>query len=160
MPKKADTVFPWEEYFAPHILLRGWDYYQESAVTDLRETGKGKYRAKVRGTEDYSVEIEMEDGVPVIMECDCPYADDGNNCKHMAAVLYAIENRRPHEDNMVTDDIPEDESAEKIISRIPDSDLRPVMIDLCQKDEDVRRQLLRVSQKTARGPGTDLLEVF
>ena len=82
MPKKAETVFPWEEYFAPHILLRGWDYYQESAVTDLRETGKGKYRAKVQGTEDYSVEIEMEDGVPVIMECDCPYADDGNNCKH------------------------------------------------------------------------------
>lgn len=141
MPKKTEAGFPWEGFFAPHILLRGWDYYQEGAVTDLRETGKGTYRAIVLGTEDYCVEIETEDGDPVSMECDCPYADSGNNCKHMAAVLYAIENRRPHEDNMETDDIPEDESAEKIVSRIPDSDLRPVLIDLCQKDEDVRRQL-------------------
>ena len=25
------------------------------------------------------------------MECTCPYAEDGNYCKHMAAVLYAAE---------------------------------------------------------------------
>lgn len=25
------------------------------------------------------------------MFCDCPYAEDGNNCKHMAAVLYAAD---------------------------------------------------------------------
>ena len=141
MAKESETFFPWEEYFAPHILLRGRDYYLEGAVTDLRETGKGKYRAKVLGSVDYCVEIETEDGLPFSMECDCPYADSGNNCKHMAAVLYAVENRRTRENNMEKDDTPEDESAEKIVSRIPESDLRSVLTELCQKDEAVRRQL-------------------
>lgn len=27
----------------------------------------------------------------VRMRCDCPYADGGENCKHMAAVVYALE---------------------------------------------------------------------
>ena len=25
------------------------------------------------------------------MLCDCPYAEDGNYCKHMAAVLFAVD---------------------------------------------------------------------
>ena len=49
------------------------------------------YKAVVSGSEDYSVEIVIENGKVLSMVCDCPYAEDGNNCKHMAAVLYEIE---------------------------------------------------------------------
>lgn len=29
------------------------------------------------------------------MLCDCPYAEDGNACKHMAAVLFAVTAAEP-----------------------------------------------------------------
>ena len=45
-------------------------------------------RADVIGTEDYEVEISLNNGKVIDMYCSCPYAADGRNCKHMAAVLY------------------------------------------------------------------------
>ncbi len=29
------------------------------------------------------------------MFCDCPYAEEGNYCKHMAAVLFAVDAGEP-----------------------------------------------------------------
>ena len=34
------------------------------------------------------MEIFLEDGEVAEMYCSCPYAEEGKNCKHMAAVLY------------------------------------------------------------------------
>ena len=82
----------WRNLFRPHILERGLDYYEEGAVAFLEETAAG-YKAVVNGTEEYSVEIEVAEDRVRDMFCDCPYADDGHYCKHMAAVLYAIEAR-------------------------------------------------------------------
>lgn len=45
-------------------------------------------RADVIGSEDYEVEISLSYGEVTDMYCSCPYALDGRNCKHMAAVLY------------------------------------------------------------------------
>lgn len=45
-------------------------------------------RADVIGSEDYEVEISLSNGEVTDMYCSCPYALDGRNCKHMAAVLY------------------------------------------------------------------------
>lgn len=45
-------------------------------------------RADVIGSEDYEVEISVNNGEVTDMYCSCPYALDGRNCKHMAAVLY------------------------------------------------------------------------
>lgn len=36
-------------------------------------------------------EIEIEEDRVYDMHCSCPYAEEGNYCKHMAAVLYKIE---------------------------------------------------------------------
>ncbi len=144
-------MFPWGEYFAPHILMRGWDYYREGAVTELKAIGKEEYTAIVQGTEDYSVDIELEDGNPVCMECDCPYADDGNNCKHMAAVLYAIESSTSQDVKAENAGISKDESVESIINRIPEADLRSILTRLCKESEIVHRQIvLRYSGKVNR----------
>lgn len=80
----------WKDYFDKKILDRGRIYYRNGAVRKLRETDTG-YTAIVSGTERYSVEIDMQNGEIEDMFCDCPYADSGENCKHMAAVLYEIE---------------------------------------------------------------------
>ena len=77
----------WQKLFASHILERGYDYYCDGAVGNI-EIGRDDLRADVVGTEDYEVEISLNDGKVTDMYCSCPYAAGGNNCKHMAAVLY------------------------------------------------------------------------
>lgn len=77
----------WKKLFAIHILERGYDYYLENAVENL-DISDEIIRADVIGSEDYEVEISLSDGDVSDMYCSCPYASDGRNCKHMAAVLY------------------------------------------------------------------------
>ncbi len=80
----------WKQLFKPHILERGMEYYCAGSVK-LFEADDGHISAVVEGTEDYDVFIELDRGKVLDMECTCPYAEDGENCKHMAAVLYAWE---------------------------------------------------------------------
>ena len=77
----------WKKLFATHILERGYDYYLENAVENIG-ISEDIIRADVIGSEDYEVEISVNNGEVTDMYCSCPYALDGKNCKHMAAVLY------------------------------------------------------------------------
>lgn len=79
----------WKNWFQPHILERGRTYFEEGRVSDLERTEDG-YTATVEGTEEYEVEILLDGNSLEDMLCDCPYAEGGNTCKHMAAVLFAI----------------------------------------------------------------------
>lgn len=80
----------WKQLFKPHILERGMEYYYAGSVEAL-EADEDQITAVVEGTEDYDVLIELDRGKVLHMECTCPYAEGGENCKHMAAVLYAWE---------------------------------------------------------------------
>ena len=77
----------WQHKFASRILERGENYYIDGAVQSMKWDGK-KIAATVSGTETYKVKITVSDGVVGDMSCSCPYADV-DNCKHMAAVLFA-----------------------------------------------------------------------
>ena len=77
----------WEHFFKPHILDRGYEYYCDDAVDSLNERN-GKVTAVVLGNDAYDVEITFDGDEIVDMYCTCPYAQDGNACKHMAAALY------------------------------------------------------------------------
>lgn len=77
----------WKKLFAIHILERGYDYYCDDAVENM-EISDDMIKADVIGSEDYEVKISLSSGEVTDMYCSCPYALDGRNCKHMAAVLY------------------------------------------------------------------------
>lgn len=81
--------FEWNERFAPHILVRGKKYFEEGHVGHIQRVNN-TYIADVEGTYQYEVEITIEDGSIKEMLCNCPYAET-DNCKHMAAVLCALE---------------------------------------------------------------------
>lgn len=49
------------------------------------------YRATVHGTSDYTTVVELNGDEIVRTYCSCPY---GGDCKHLAALLYEIRNRR------------------------------------------------------------------
>lgn len=65
--------------------------------------------AVVSGTYDYQVTIDYMDGEITAMTCTCPYANDDRNCKHMAAVLYLLDEEDVEETKISYDHIGKDE---------------------------------------------------
>lgn len=82
----------WEKQFRSIILERGYDYYMQGLVEDYYEDN-GDVNATVCGSEDYEVAVHIVDDKLDDTFCSCPYAEDGNYCKHMAAVLYEYEEK-------------------------------------------------------------------
>ena len=132
----------WKDLFQEHILARGEAYYFDGAVLELHKTEHG-YHAVVEGTEDYEVDIEMEGGRVCEMYCSCPYAEDGNNCKHMAAVLFEIEEQN-EEDILTEETCPDDQEqeVEEIIERIPEEELRSFVKGIAAQDSEIRNTLM------------------
>ncbi len=81
----------WEKQFNNRILMRGLEYCEAEKV-QITDRDESKIFALVGGSDsrNYQVKIIVADSIVVDMTCTCPYAGDGHNCKHMAAVLYAI----------------------------------------------------------------------
>lgn len=77
----------WQTRFPERILLRGYHYYLSHSVKDLK-IYNNRIESYVEGSEEYKVEIDINDDKIVSMECSCPYAQDGHLCKHMAATLF------------------------------------------------------------------------
>ena len=133
----------WESEFAPHILKRGFDYFDEGAVHELIQTSDG-YEATVEGSHYYRVEIAISDQRLMAMSCDCPYAEDSKNCKHMAAVLYAIEKFSDdaytlHDPTIANSSIP---ALEKLIQELSEDELRHFLCEYAVKDESMRNALV------------------
>ena len=119
----------WKNYFQPHILERGREYYREGRVAELSDRD-GNITACVEGSDPYGVEIEYSGKDIEYMSCDCPYAEGGENCKHMAAVLYAWEageavNR------------PTAKELEKAINAFSKDELRRLLLSVALADERV-----------------------
>lgn len=79
--------------FSPHIAERGLLYFQQGKVRDIQKTSAGRYRAKVCGSENYSVWLKLDSDLYIKDGgCDCPY---GGACKHMAALWSAVRAQTP-----------------------------------------------------------------
>lgn len=127
----------WETHFSNKILDRGYDYYQNDDVYDLVKNADS-YRAFVAGMENYEVTIECQGEKVSEMWCDCPHAAQGNNCKHMAAVLFAIEEKGER----LTEESGGSSTAEELINQLSPEQLRAALLYLCQKNHDISSILL------------------
>lgn len=70
---------------------RGVDYFSHGHVESLEETADG-IRALVRGNQNYTVTLAVDEGVPDY-SCNCPVGSDGAFCKHCVAAALAWLNR-------------------------------------------------------------------
>ena len=129
----------WKNWFQPHILERGRICFEEGRVSDLERTEDG-YTATVEGTEEYEVEILMEGDAIEDMLCDCPYAEDGNTCKHMAAVLFAASAAEPSKKKAPAKR--ERLTPAGLVEKIPDGQIRSLLTELISADEKLYRALL------------------
>ncbi len=80
----------WKNYFADEILERGLEYYKEKYIVDIDYSNE-KVTALVDGSKTYTVTFHFEDDEITHLDCTCPYAHKGNRCKHMACVLYFLD---------------------------------------------------------------------
>ena len=136
----------WKKLFAIHILERGYDYYCDDAVENM-EISDDIIRADVIGTEDYEVEISLSNGEVTDMYCSCPYALDGRNCKHMAAVLYEwSENYMDEEEETERTDLLKSEftinsyekkrtAVEELVVSAKEEDVRSFLMSVLTEDE-------------------------
>ncbi|HEY1788495.1 MAG TPA: DEAD/DEAH box helicase [Verrucomicrobiae bacterium] len=71
----------------PHeTSKRGRNYFIRGAVLELEPIEKGTYNAIVRGTENYQVHLDFDEG-ELFAECSCPIGED---CKHIVAALLTL----------------------------------------------------------------------
>lgn len=135
---------PWKDLFRTHILERGRNYYEEDCVALLKQTSTG-YTAVVEGTDDYDVEIEICDNQVSDMTCTCPYAAEGNYCKHMAAALYKIEEGNPDAKmpvNCLQTVQNQEKELKEIVEGIPVEDLREILFTLATSDNFLYNKIM------------------
>ena len=101
------------------------------------------------------MEIELIGENVIHMTCDCPYAESGNNCKHMAAVLFQFEEELYNED-IAREDAEEIEITEltweeriakrreqamELVNKIPEEEVRNLLVGFVLEDASLRSQL-------------------
>jgi hypothetical protein len=89
------TFANFRQIIPSQILTRGRDYVRNEHILDLSfEEEERVWEAQVEGTVLYDVQITLLSNGSLVCRCTCPY-DAGEYCKHVAAVLYAIEEAFP-----------------------------------------------------------------
>lgn len=131
----------WKDFFEERILERGYCYYRSENVEDL-VIKKDIITATVYGSEKYQVSITIGNGEIEEMECTCPYAEDGNYCKHMAAVLYAAEK----ESTVISFS---DYEIEKCVEQADIYELKKFLIAILKKDDSL---FLKLKSYLAKEP--------
>lgn len=92
-------MYDWKKEFHTQILPRGLDYYQSGKIRSLNTLSVSINgdsglicSSEVEGTETYQVSLELGKLYVWKMSCTCPHAvEKEQKCKHMAAVLYKLE---------------------------------------------------------------------
>lgn len=126
---------PWKNMFPPHIWLRGVDYYRDGRVLDLRYRNS-EVTAQVEGSETYTVSVTFNKKRDCITDyfCDCPYGEDGTPCKHLAAVLCAVQDG-------AQSPIPEEKSehtVEALVGLLSESQMRSLLIRFAEGDSHIK----------------------
>ena len=139
----------WKELFPSKILERGFDYYKSGAVKEL-EFRDGCCSAIVEGSYDYNVSIEFDGGDIVDMECDCPYAEDGEYCKHEAAVLFYVdEQKRSNNETHKVSSSSSSDDIEKMISSLDEKTVKKLLYDAVVDDPSLLDSIVEVVPSNA-----------
>jgi tetratricopeptide (TPR) repeat protein len=114
---------------------RGVAYWKQGRIQTLDIDG-GRIRATVRGTHDYDVSIDVDEDA-IHTRCSCPY-DYAGDCKHIVAVLLAVEDRDVVEGDETDCHPPGTTDIETLVEATSADDLRTFLLDVIEDDRDVR----------------------
>ena len=119
-----------ESEFLEHILSRGYEYYLNDAVSNVKIDEDNMISATVIGNSNYEVNLEIEDDIFLDGDCTCPYYKSNGYCKHMAAVLYYLNEHKILKSNNNYD-------LQNIVNKIPKKDLRRFLYNSLRYDSNL-----------------------
>ena len=113
--------FPFSHYTDPGSIQRGRAYYKDGRAWNVELVNAGKAVILVEGDSgEYTVEIKVGKKTgELIFECDCPYADEGNFCKHIVAAVLALKDYLDEEKEFGDYEEDEEEDEAEYVARRP-----------------------------------------
>jgi hypothetical protein len=145
-----------EIYFPSVIMERGADYYESGAIRNLAQSGNGTWVAEVEGTETYLVTLKPVDSGLFNCRCTCPYAYDAP-CKHIAAVMMAVEDESGISDVQEAEAKPSSSSLanpiDEMLNRSEKETLAEFIRKMAANDPHFKNQFLSFMAPTEPGAG-------
>lgn len=136
-----------EQLIDETILKRGLEYFEQGYVSEFTTIDTKEFEAIVEGSEDYTVNLIIENEIVVSHHCTCPY-DFGPVCKHEVAVFfYMLQN----ELNLSENKPKKKKEAKKptvekqiktILDALDETTLQKFIIDYCKEDKKFRNYFL------------------
>lgn len=118
-----------ENEFLVYVLSRGYEYYTDNRVSDVT-INDDIVSATVNGNDEYKVTLEIEDNMFFDGECSCPYFESNGYCKHMAAVLYYLNDFDFNNENNKY-------NLEDIVNNVAEKDVRNFLYNSIINDADL-----------------------
>lgn len=126
---------------------RGERYFEEGRVR-IKEATTTRVKAVVSGTNDYQVEIELDEEFSG--ECDCPYDWDGL-CKHIVATFLAVIRDDVEIEPLMNKSSSEFEDTEQLLKRADADALRSFLLSEMEQRADLRNRFKAVFGKKGEG---------
>ncbi len=120
-----------EKQVSNPVLKRGKEYFESGAVTDLKEARAGLWQAEVEGTDVYEVEIQLTNNSIKSYSCNCPF--DGEICKHVTAVLFAI-----REEKIMEIETPKPLSFDNLLAKVTHKEYKEFVKSYASKNKDFK----------------------
>ena len=116
----------WKSLFKENIIKGGQEYVNNGAVSNCT-VNSNEIKADVTGLDVFHVHIKVLSGSISEMTCTCPLAQNGVNCKHMAATLIACGDTMPSSAELPSQPVTEAQPAkeEKNIAPQPEPKAEP-----------------------------------
>lgn len=131
-----------EDEVSPAIVERGIEYYEAGFVTNLVNSGDGRYTAVVRGADMYEIAVQLDKDRNIISSyCDCPY-DMGQVCKHEVAIYYALIERLQDNDFIEIDIAITQPDLKATLESLPKEKLTDILIELAKNNQTLYNELL------------------
>lgn len=127
---------------------RGVNYWNQGRIQELN-VDLERIRTTVRGNSDYHVSITVADDA-IRTLCSCPYNYVGD-CKHIVAVLLAVDDRDIDTDTDTgdesTENLPDSMDAEALVEQATADELRTFLLDAIEDDHKLRNRFVAFSGK-------------
>jgi uncharacterized Zn finger protein len=132
------TIDNFEDHIEPKILDRGFDYYEQDYVRQVKQIATGEFTAKVMGSYPYNVYLRFDDKTVEMHTCSCPY-EYGDVCKHIVAVLYYIADAEMLDE--VIEILPT-EDLQNILNAVSEAQLREFVLKYAKLNRSFRKDFL------------------
>jgi len=129
------------------ILKRGLSYFKNGYVTEFSEISNGEFEVNVSGTEEYTVNLRVENDIIIEHNCDCPY-DMGPVCKHIVASIFYL---KQNELNLNQQNLPlakkkknktVSQQVKEVLDRVSHQDLKEFIQEQSKRDKQFRNLFL------------------